>query len=453
MWDGAEHQMARVKGKSKEHADGKVPSADAEALLTAKATNEGHPARRDPVEIIEQTNEGRLQELVPIRHSRMSISPFTFYRGAAAVMAADLAAQPNSGVIVQCCGDCHVLNFGAFATPERNIIIDLNDFDETHPAPFEWDIKRLAASLVLAGNSIGMSTKTCQKAAFEMAQSYQIEMAKYAKTRLLDVWYSKIDYESFIESADHELAARRRKNLHKEITKSSPESLQKKLIERHNGSWRFKEMPPLLYHAPELSEKVYKAYEKYLESLSPDRSGLLKHFELTDIAMKVVGTGSVGTFCAVVLLVGANDDFLILQVKEARQSVLEPYTAPSKFENSGQRIVVGQRIMQSASDMFLGWTGGATKRQFFVRQLRDVKMSPNPARWTKFTMVQLSNFAGKVLAKAHAKSGEAAVIADYIGKGDRFARSMSEYALSYAAVTESDYKLFTEACRSGRLRL
>lgn len=445
--------MANIKDKGKEHAADKVPSGETAALLATNAMNAGRSTRRDPVEIIEKTNEGRLQELVPIRHSRMSISPFTFYRGAAAVMAADLAAQPNSGVIVQCCGDCHVLNFGAFATPERNIIIDLNDFDETHPAPFEWDIKRLAASLVLAGNSIGMSTKTCQKAAFEMAQSYQIEMAKYAKTRLLDVWYSKIDYQSFIESADHELAARRRKNLNKEITKSSPESLQKKLIERHNGSWRFREMPPLLYHAPELSEKVYKAYEKYLESLSPDRSGLLRHFELTDIAMKVVGTGSVGTFCAVVLLVGANDDFLILQVKEARQSVLEPYTAPSKFENNGLRVVVGQRIMQSASDMFLGWTAGATKRQFFVRQLRDVKMSPNPANWTKFTMLQLSNLAGKVLAKAHAKSGEAMSIADYIGKGDRFASSISEYALSYAELTQSDYKLFTDACRSGRLKL
>ncbi len=445
--------MAKIKDKGKEHAADKVPSGETAALLATNAMNAGRSTRRDPVEIIEKTNEGRLQELVPIRHSRMSISPFAFYRGAAAVMAADLAAQPNSGLIVQCCGDCHVLNFGAFATPERNIIIDLNDFDETHPAPFEWDIKRLAASLVLAGNSIGMSTKTCQKAAFEMAQSYQIEMAKYAKTRLLDVWYSKVDYQSFIESADHELAARRRKNLNKEITKSSPESLQKKLIERHNGSWRFREMPPLLYHAPELSEKVYKAYEKYLESLSPDRSGLLKHFELTDIAMKVVGTGSVGTFCAVVLLVGANDDFLILQVKEARQSVLEPYTAPSKYENNGLRVVVGQRIMQSASDMFLGWTAGATKRQFFVRQLRDVKMSPNPANWTKYTMLQLSNLAGKVLAKAHAKSGEAMAIADYIGKGDRFASSISEYALSYAELTQSDYRLFTEACRSGRLKL
>lgn len=445
--------MAKDKGKGKEHAAERAPSGNTEALLPATAVNVGRSAQRDPIEIIERTNEGRLQELVPIRHSRMSISPFTFYRGAAAVMAADLAAKPNSGVVVQSCGDCHVLNFGAFATPERNIIIDLNDFDETHPAPFEWDIKRLAASLVLAGNSIGMSTKTCQKAAFEMAQSYQIEMAKYAKTRLLDVWYSKIDYQSFIESADHELAVRRRKNLNKEITKSSPESLQKKLIERHNGSWRFKELPPLLYHAPELSDKVFKAYEQYLESLSPDRSGLLKHFQLTDIAMKVVGTGSVGTFCAVVLLVGANDDFLVLQVKEARQSVLEPYTAPCQFANNGLRVVVGQKIMQSASDMFLGWTAGATKRQFFVRQLRDVKMSPNPANWTKFTMLQLSNLAGKVLAKAHAKSGEAMAIADYIGKGDRFASSISEYALSYAELTQSDYKLFTDACRSGRLKL
>ncbi|MBP9093137.1 DUF2252 domain-containing protein [bacterium] len=443
--------MTKTKDKVKKPAAGKVPRGEAKTHSATNLPSSGRHARRDPIEIIEQSNEGRLQALVPIRHSRMSISPFTFYRGAASVMAADLAAEVSSGVIVQCCGDCHVLNFGGFATPERNIIIDLNDFDETHPAPFEWDIKRLVASLVLAGNSIAMSSKTCQKAAFEMAQSYQIEMAKYAKARLLDIWYSKIDYQSFIDSADHELAARRRKMLNKEITKSSPESLQKKLIEECNGSWRFKEMPPLLYHAPELTIKVHEAYEQYLESLSPDRSGLLGHFDLVDVAMKVVGTGSVGTFCAVLLLVGANDDFLVLQVKEARKSVLEPYTAASKFQNSGQRVVVGQRIMQSASDMFLGWAEGARERQFFVRQLRDVKMSPNPARWNKFTMLQLSNFAGRVLAKAHAKSGEAEAIAGYIGKSDKFANSMSEFALSYADVTASDYKLFTDACQSGRL--
>lgn len=412
-------------------------------------------AKRDPVGIIESSNEGRVEELVPIRHSRMSVSPFTFYRGAAAVMAADLAAEAHSGILVQSCGDCHILNFGAFATPERNIIIDLNDFDETHPAPFEWDLKRLVASLVLAADSVGMSAKSCERAACEVAVSYQKEMVKHGQSRLLDVWYSKFDYEAIIEQANKKIIReRRRKNLIKEIIKSSPEALQKKLIEKKKSGWRFKEMPPLLYHMPELTvDFVRNSYAQYLESVTHDRAGLLRHFELTDIAMKVVGTGSVGTFCAVLLLVGANEDFLVLQVKEARKSVLEPYMGASKFSNHGQRIVVGQRIMQSASDMFLGWTKGEGKaqRHFYIRQLRDIKMSPNPAMWDKETLYQVAVFAGQVLAKAHAKSGESRAISDYIGKGDKFAKAMAKYAMSYADTTASDYKLFIEACRSRRL--
>ncbi len=413
------------------------------------------PKERDPVAIIESSNAGRVEELVPIRHSRMSVSPFTFYRGAAAVIAADLSTETHSGILVQSCGDCHILNFGAFATPERNIIIDLNDFDETHPAPFEWDLKRLAASLVLAANSAGMSAKSCERAAFEVAASYQKEMLKHADSRLLDIWYSKFDYQAIIDQASRKvLRDKRRKNLAKEVMKSSPEALQKKLIEKKKGQWRFKEMPPLLYHMPDLTvDFVRNSYAQYLQSLSHDRAGLLGHFELTDIAMKVVGTGSVGTFCAVLLLVGANEDFLILQVKEARQSVLEPYMGASKFENHGQRIVVGQRIMQSASDLFLGWTKGDGKaqRHFYIRQLRDVKMSPNPAIWDKASLYQAGAFAGQILAKAHAKSGQSREISNYIGKGDRFAKAMAKYAMTYAETTESDYKLFIDACRSRRL--
>lgn len=418
-----------------------------------KITRAGTSSKRDPVALIAQTNEGRIEQLVPIRHSRMMVSPFTFYRGAAAVMADDLAAEPHSGITVQCCGDCHILNFGAFATPERNIIIDMNDFDETHPAPFEWDVKRLATSLLLAVSSVGMSARSGEKAAFEMARSYQRAMAEYARARLLDVWYSKFDLQALMGLASQKaLLKRRSKEMSKEVIKSSPEMLQQKLTERKNGSWRFKEMPPLLYHPPDLEMKfVRKAFELYLQSLAADRRALLRHFELADLAMKVVGTGSVGTFCGVLLLVGSNDDLLILQVKEAKQSVFEPYLGASEFENHGQRVVIGQRIMQSASDMFLGWTEGKRGRHFYLRQLRDVKMSPNPAIWTKSTLSDIVVFAGKILAKAHAKSGAAAAITDYLGAGKKFPTSIAKYALSYAEQTNSDYQLFVEACRSRRL--
>lgn len=410
-------------------------------------------AKKDPVQIIADSNEGRLLDLVPIRHSRMLVSPFTYYRGAAAVMAADLAEEDTSGILVQSCGDCHILNCGAFATPERNVIIDLNDFDETHPAPFEWDLKRLAASMVLALTSVGMPVSMGQCMAYDLGRAYQAQMASYADERLLDIWYSMIDYQKFVDKA---LTKSRRKflkeNLAKEQRKSSPEVLEQKLVEKKNGQYRFKELPPLLFHRNDIKEQsIQKAYDLYLKSLPGDRSALLKHFEVVDFATKVVGTGSVGTFCGVLLLVGPHDDLLILQVKEARPSVLEPYTQPCKFDNHGQRIVVGQRIMQSASDMFLGWSMGDRGRHFYVRQLRDVKLSPIPASWTKRSLPNIANFAGMILSKAHAKSGEAPAIAEYIGKGDKFAKALAKGAVAYAAKTEADYKLFAEACSSGKL--
>ncbi len=410
-------------------------------------------SKRDPVEIIEQTNEGRDQDLIPTRHTRMMVSPFTFYRGAAAIMANDLAIETNSGVFVQSCGDCHILNFGAFATPERNIIVDFNDFDETHPAPFEWDLKRLAASLVIAANSVGLSAKVGEKAAFELARSYQKEMAKHAKARLLDVWFAKLDLQTLIDkNPDKENRERVKKDLSKELIKSSPDVLHQKLTEKKKGNWRFKEMPPLLYHAKDIEMKnVRKAYDLYLQSLSADRQSLLRHFEIADIARKVVGTGSVGTYCGVLLLVGANDDLIVLQVKEARKSVFEPYLGASEFPNHGQRVVIGQLIMQSASDMFLGWTTGQHDRHFYLRQLRDVKMSPNPAMWNKTVIVALAAFAGQVLARAHAKSGKSSAISEYLGSGEKFPASIAKYALSYAEQTDTDYRLFVEACRSRRI--
>ena len=444
------HKAAKALKQNTEkpfkNSSGKEPK-NSRGSKTSKARSD-----RDPVAIIEQTNIGRDQLLVPTRHSRMLVSPFSFYRGAAAIMANDLALEESSGIIVQSCGDCHILNFGAFATPERNIIVDFNDFDETHPAPFEWDLKRLAASFVTAANVVGISGKVAEKAAFELTRSYQEEMAKHAKGRLLDVWFSKLELQTLIDNADKEDRERVKKQLSKELTKSTPEVLHQKLTEKKNGSWRFKEIPPLLYHVQDIDMKnVRSGYDLYLQSLSADKQALLKHFEIVDIARKVVGTGSVGTFCAVALLVSGNDDLLVLQVKEARSSVLEPYLEACKFENHGERVVTGQRIMQSASDMFLGWTKGKNGRHFYLRQLRDVKMSPNPALWSKSAIVKIAQHSGKVLAKGHAKSGEAPAISEFLGTSEKFATSMANYALSYAERTSADYRLFAEACRSKRI--
>jgi uncharacterized protein (DUF2252 family) len=439
--------------KSKQSKGGKKQVAASDAKTAARMGRGRGGKSLGPVEIIERSNEGRLIDLVPIRHSRMLVSPFTYYRGAAAVMAADLDKESSSDIVVQSCGDCHILNCGAFATPERNIIIDLNDFDETHPAPFEWDLKRLVTSMVLALSSGRVSAKFGQEVAYMLARAYQKHMSDYAEQRLLDVWYSTIDYQRFVDKAlDKSRKKLLKKSLIKERRKSSPEMLEEKLIEREKGQIRFKELPPYLFHRGDISEQsVEKAYGLYLKSLSADRLALLRHFEIADFATKVVGTGSVGTFCGVLLLVGPNDDLLILQVKEARPSVLEPYTQASRFENHGQRIVAGQRIMQSASDFFLGWSVGEKGRHFYVRQLRDIKMSPTPELWTKRVMPNICNFAGHVLAKAHAKSGEAPAITEYIGKSDKFAREMAKFASAYAEKTVADYQIFVEACSSGRL--
>lgn len=430
-------------------------SADKKPRQAAVGTKSSRNSRRDPVALIEKTNEGRIDDLVPTRHTRMAVSPFTYYRGAAAVMAYDLAAEPMSDIVIQACGDCHILNCGAFATPERNVIIDINDFDETHPAPFEWDLKRLATSLVLACDSIGWNDSTAEKGVYHMMRSYQRDITEYAQMRLLEIWHTRLDFHKFINtSIDESRRKKRAKALAKETLKSSPEMLKRKLTEKTKQGWRFKEMLPLLFHPKDNDMNLaHKSFEAYLESLPSDRAQLLRHFQLSDLALKVVGTGSVGTYCAVVLLVGENDELLVLQVKEARASVLEPYLKESEFDNHGERVVVGQRLMQSASDMFLGWTRGigAKKRDFYVRQLRDVKLSPNPAEWNKTGFYDLADVAGKIMAKTQAKSGRAAAIAEYIGKSDKFAKEMTKYALSYAEKTQSDYECFVEACESGEL--
>lgn len=412
---------------------------------------------RDIVKIIEKSNEGRIPELIPLRYQRMLQSPFTFFRGSAALMAADLAHTPASGVNVQICGDCHIQNFGAFATPERNIVVDINDFDETLPGPWEWDVKRLAASLVLAANENGFDLEVGQDAAYRMAQRYRERMDELSKMPVLDVWYSRVEYKRILEVASGDGAQRAKKALKESIEKSAPEVMLEKLTTMANGRLRFKDMPPLLCHLEGVSagEAEREAFEEYRKTLPEDRRVLLDKFEMVDIARKVVGIGSVGTVCGVILMVSSEQDVLVLQLKEARPSVLEPYAGRSIYPHHGQRIVNGQKLMQAASDMFLGWLTGPRKphRHFFIRQLRDVKIGANTALWNKDDFKVMAEIVGEIVARAHARSGDVAILRGYLGKDDEFDEAITAYATAYAKQTERDHAQFLKACRSGRLKV
>jgi uncharacterized protein (DUF2252 family) len=415
--------------------------------------------QRDPVQLLEDSNIGRIRELIPIRYGRMIKSPFTFFRGSAAIMAADLSLTPTTGMMVQACGDCHLLNFGAFGTPERGIIVDINDFDETLPAPWEWDLKRLATSFVLACRGNGFKPSTCKEVAETCARSYRTAMLKLADTKVLDVWYSRLDLSDFIKDVgDKETRSAILSAVEKERLKSSPEYLVPRITTEENGVRRFKDIPPFIYHAEDQHEKdfvriVNETFETYKLSLSHDRQVLINRYQVADIARKIVGIGSVGTLCAVLLLFAAPDDPLILQVKEARASVLEPYVGKSAFSNHGHRVVVGQRLMQSQSDIFLGWTTGAGKmaRHFYLRQLRDLKMSLVPESWTPSRATEVARALGWVLARAHARSGDAALIGGYLGSKDVFDQAISEFAVAYADQTERDHKVLVSAVRKGRV--
>ncbi len=306
-----------------------------------------HASTRDVIKTIEDSNEGRIQELIPLRYSRMLESPFTFFRGSAALMAADLAQEPNSGFIVQACGDCHIQNFGIFATPERNLVVDINDFDETLPAPWEWDVKRLAASLVLAAQASNYPIEVGQDAAYRMAEQYRERLEEFSRMSALDVWYSRVDCKRILIEAEEETIQRHKRNLKEAFEKSSPEVMRQKLTTVSNGRLRFRDIPPLLCHMEGITagETEQEAFEQYRNTLPEDRRVLLDKFEMVDIARKVVGIGSVGTLCGVILMASSEDDTLILQLKEARQSVLEPYAGKSKYAHHGQRVVNGQKLM------------------------------------------------------------------------------------------------------------
>jgi len=413
------------------------------------------PNRRDPIAILEESNQGRVPELVPIRYGRMLRDSFAFLRGSAALMAHDLASTPVSGIGVQACGDCHLANFGLFATPERNLVFDVNDFDETLPAPWEWDIKRLAASFVVAGRAQRFSDRSNDKAVRALAQSYRTHLRDYAEMRVLDVWYSRLDDKTLIATAPSVKAREYRERITAKARASVTEYLFPKITGLVDGHRKVVDNPPLVYHLPEQSgdeSGVYQMLAAYQETLPVHLHRLFNHYHFEDLAFKVVGVGSVGTRCFVVLLMADVNDPLLLQVKEARPSVLEPYAGESEFDHRGQRVVVGQRLMQSASDMFLGWVTGLDGTHYYVRQLRDMKFSVPLDVIDAPSLARYAGVCGWVLARAHAKGGDAAMISGYLGKSDVFDKALSKFALVYADQTEKDYKWLVKAVKSGRVQ-
>lgn len=408
---------------------------------------------RDPIEILNESNKDRLPELIPIRYGRMIRSPFTFLRGSAPLMAYDLAQLPTTNITVQACGDCHLLNFGLFATPERNLVFDINDFDETHPAPWEWDLKRLVVSLVVAGRDNDLKDSAAEKIVHACVRAYCEHIRDYSRRSPLDVWYDRIDMEQMIEDAPDEKVRKTRESIKEKATKRIIENLFPKITEVVGGRHRIVEQPPLIFHPAleNFEEMVQEAVTNYRESLSVERQVLLDRYRVEDVALKVVGIGSVGTHCYIALLFSEDNHPLILQLKEARRSVLEPYTAPSVFENQGQRVVAGQRLMQSSSDIFLGWFRGRQGRDFYGRQLRDMKFSVPVEGISAIQLQQYAEYCGWTLARAHAKSGDSATISGYVGKGSQFEEALGEFAIAYGDQTEKDHAALVEAVRSGRV--
>jgi uncharacterized protein (DUF2252 family) len=408
--------------------------------------------RRDPIEILGEQALTRVPEYVPIRNGRMAESPFAFYRGAAAVMASDLAGMPHSGITVQICGDAHAMNFGMFATPERHLVFDVNDFDETLPGPWEWDLKRLAASGAVAAAQLGLGSDAVRSIARGTVLAYQRRMGELARMGHLDVWYAQVGVEEIYELAD--TAVLRQvvtSNVKKAKTRTSLQASHK-LTEVVDGRRRLVDDPPLLQHLDvgNRDERVRFMYDSYVASLPDDRRDLLGRYRFEDVAFKVVGVGSVGTRCHLVVTQGHHeDDILLLQVKEALPSVLESYLGPSAYENHGRRVVEGQRLMQAATDVFLGWSENLDGQHFYVRQFRDMKGSFSFEGAKENGMLRYGQLCGRALARAHARSGDASTILGYLGKGSRFADCIATFSQAYAQQNQRDYEAFVTAIKDG----
>jgi uncharacterized protein (DUF2252 family) len=434
--------------------------------------------RPDPVGLLEEQNRTREPDLVPVRHGRMLVSPFTFYRGAAKIMAADLAGNPTAGLDAQLCGDAHLSNFGVFASPERRLLFDLNDFDETLPGPFEYDVKRMAASFTIAGRNNGFAKADTKAATLASVRAYREAMAGFAAMGTMDIWYAHLDEEELLQGVrsaakaatskkDAKVFKRAEKAAGKAAAKArTRDSLQalSKLGEVVDGRYRIVSQPPIVVpvrelaatyglSAEEVERGIHKLFRAYRATLQDDRRQLLERFELIDVARKVVGVGSVGTRAFIALLQGRDQgDPLFLQVKEATASVLEGPLGKSRYRQHGERVVYGQRMMQAASDIYLGWTKGVdVNRHFYWRQLRDMKGSAEVESLVPVGLNFYAGVCGWTLARAHARSGDPVAIAAYLGEDDQFDRSITDFAKRYADQNELDYQAFADAIRSGRL--
>jgi uncharacterized protein (DUF2252 family) len=436
-----------------------VPRAD-------HARWEPPPDRPDPVAILEEQAATRVPDLVPIRYGRMLTSSFAYFRGAAAPMAWDLAHTPTTGIRVQACGDAHLLNFGMFAAPDRRLVFDINDFDETLPAPFEWDLKRLAASFAVAARDNGFADAEARAAARDCARSYRTEMARYATMRFLNVWYSRIDVDQvtrlFDSMQSKEAVARRRRDIKKARKRTSMKALTK-FCDRVAGEYLIRPDHPVIVRFPiernpEMLDELRSAIAQYRETLQADRREVLRRYYFGDFARKVVGVGSVGTECFVLLLNGDRDDEpLFLQLKEAQESVLAPFAGPSEYQHQGERVVRGERMTQAAADVFLGWTKGIAidgkrSRDYYVRQLRDMKGSMDVPAMDAEQLAYYGRLCGWALARGHARTGRASVIFGYLGGGKDFDNAIADFALAYADQNEKDYQRLVDAVASGRVK-
>ena len=434
------------------------------------------PDRPDPVALLEEQNATREPDLVPVRHGRMMVSPFTFYRGAAKIMAADLKDTPRAGLNVQLCGDAHLSNFGVYASPERDLVFDLNDFDETLPGPFEYDVKRMAASFTIAARNNGFGKAGARDTARASVTAYREAMMEFAEMSTMDIWYarsSEADLMRAIRAAarakdgDKKRANALVKNAEKAAAKArTRDSLQalSKLAEEVDGRYRIVPQPPIILSlrdtaesvgipADQIQETIHQQFRAYRSTLQDDRRHLLERFEVVDAARKVVGVGSVGTRAMIVLLQGRDQrDPLFLQIKEASRSVLEDHLPRSRYKQAGERVVQGQRMMQAASDIFLGWTKGVQENRYlYWRQLRDMKGSVDVETMPSEALTYYAHLCGQTLARAHARSGDPIALAAYLGKKDRFDLSITDFAERYADQNDEDYHAFTEAIRAGRL--
>jgi len=413
------------------------------------------PANRHALAMLKASNEDRVASLIPLRHSRMLESPFAFFRGSAIVQANDLTSTPISGLRVQACGDCHLMNFGGFATPERELIFDINDFDETFPAPWEWDVKRLCVSLVLAARWRGFNKANVHECARAGARRYREMTNTYADMATIDVWSSHISYADIRQAVEGDRQLRRLLDADiKRAQRSTSEHVYGKITMEVAGETRITDQPPLLFHPQfDLLTASREFFDAYAQTLREDHRSLLQRYRLVDAALKVVGVGSVGTRCLVVLFVGEQHEPFFLQVKEARRSVLEHHAGqpPSPWRNHGERVVAGQHMMQAASDIFLGWSRGPNRRDFYVRQLRDMKVSFELEQLDARGLTLYGQLCGAALARAHAKAGQTARIAGYLGTSEAFDDAVCRYSLAYADQVERDYAAFQAAVRRGEV--